>query len=69
MRNFLKFIKVIQIKKQNDKFGNERKYYRLNPFNPLSYITLLLVLIIGLILFGFLGFKREIDTTNPFKYQ
>lgn len=71
--NFLKIIKVLQEvsnKGRNAKLG--RGYstaIRLNPWNPLSYFTLLLIFIIGIILFGFIGFWNEIDNTNPFKWK
>ena len=43
-------------------------WYRLNPYNPLSYITLLLALII-MGIYGFIAAAFEILEENPFRYQ
>ena len=43
--------------------------HRLNPWNPLSYITLVVVIIVGLLLFGFIGIWKEIEMGNPFKWN
>jgi hypothetical protein len=73
MRKFLKFIYVIQEvsnKNRNPKLG--RGYFtarRLNPYNPLSYIALVIFLIVGLLMFGFVGLWKETDHTNPFKWN
>lgn len=70
--NILKFIYIIQEvsnKGRNPVLG--RGYtnaVRFNPYNPLSYVTLVIIVIIGIILFGIIGFWKEIDNTNPFKW-
>ncbi len=43
--------------------------YRVNPFNPLSYIFIPLALIVGLLMFGVVGFWKEVDLNNPFKWN
>lgn len=43
--------------------------YRLNPFNPLSYITIIISLIIAIVLFGVIGFTKETNLRNPFKWN
>jgi hypothetical protein len=43
--------------------------HRLNPFNPLSYVFFILLLIVGFILFGIVGFSKEVETLNPFKWN
>ena len=68
IKNFLKLIWVIQEKKIKTEFDSfERR--RLNPYNPLTYITILITLIVAFILFGIIGMWNEIDLRNPFKYQ
>lgn len=54
-----------------EKIVNEIGYekYRLNRYNPLSYILIILVFVVGIILYGVIGFWKEIDLRNPFKYQ
>lgn len=62
MKTILKALCIIQI---------QRKYNstRINPYNPLSYITIVLTILIGILMFGFVGVWKEIDLRNPFKYQ
>ncbi len=43
--------------------------YRINPWNPLSYPTIIIFFIVGIIMFGVVGFWREVDTANPFKWN
>jgi hypothetical protein len=43
--------------------------HRLNPFNPLSYVFFIFLLIVGFILFGIVGFFKEVETLNPFKWN
>jgi hypothetical protein len=43
--------------------------HRLNPYNPLSYLLLVIVFISGIVCFGVVGFWREVDLKNPFKYN
>ena len=42
---------------------------RLNPYNPLSYLTLTIFFYVGIILFGVIGFWNEVDLNNPFKWR
>ena len=79
MTNFKKTLKYLQIvqsvsNKQRNKQGLKKlgrgfsEAHRLNPYNPLSYITLIIILIAGILMFGFVGFWKETATTNPFKW-
>lgn len=76
MRKFLIKILVIQVHNNESckiekchKLGKgHSKSYRLNPYNPLSYVCLLLGSIICLIALGIIGFWRELDG-NPFKWD
>lgn len=45
------------------------KAYRFNPYNPLSYLALIIILIVGVLIFGFVGFWKETDGANPFKWD
>lgn len=76
MRKALEFLKIIQIisNKERDKKGLKRlgNFYeakRLNPYNPLSYVLILLVPIIGTLMFGLIGFWKEVGNVNPFKWS
>jgi len=78
MRKILKTLKIIQEVSNEDRNRKGLKRlgrgyfiaHRLNPFNPLSYLTLILILIFGIIAFGFYGFWKEAGTSkNPFKWD
>jgi len=73
MKKLLKWLWIIQEvsnKNRNPKIGKGfSKARRVNPYNPLSYIALVIIIIVGLIMFGFVGFWKEIDRQNPFKWN
>lgn len=73
MKKFLQKIFVLQVvsnKGKNPKLGRGfTKAYRLNPWNPLSYITFILFWIIGILMFGFVGVWKKVETRNPFKWN
>lgn len=69
MRKILRALWIIQKKTETTPFNRKYDLIRVNPYNPLSYITILLVILIGIFMFGFVGFWKEIDLKNPFKYQ
>ena len=69
----LEFLKIV-IKKQGVVFS----YYKLNPFNPLSYIVALIMLLILMLMFlicipglglrkSFNAFKKSLG--NPFTFK
>lgn len=76
IRKILRYLLIVQEvsneerqKKGLRKLGRgNSKAYRFNPYNPLSYIALILIFIIGILMFGFVGIWKEIDTHNPFKW-
>lgn len=41
---------------------------RMNPYNPLSYVVVCLNIIVGILMFGFVGFWKEL-IKNPFKWD
>lgn len=73
MRKLLKRLYIIQEvsnKNRTKKLGRGFLVARrFNPFNPLSYVALILIIIIGIIMFGVRGFWKEIDGENPFKWN
>ena len=73
MRKLLKKIYVIQevSSKSKDRYlvGNNIKFVRINPYNPLSYIFLTMLFLFGIIAFGVYGFWKEADLSNPFKWK
>ena len=77
MKKILISLRIIQIvsNKQRGKQGLRRlgrgysESFRFNPYNPLSYITIVLILVIGILMFGFVGVWKEVDIRNPFKWN
>ncbi len=73
MKKFLKALYIIQEvsnKDRNPKLGNGfRTARRFNPYNPLSYLTFLIMTIAGILMYGFVGFWKEAYDTNPFKWN
>jgi len=78
--NFIKTFKYLKIvqevsNEERHKQGLKRlgrghfEAHRFNPYNPLSYITIIFVLIVGISMFGFIGFWKEISNPNPFKWD
>jgi len=66
----LRVIQEIDNTKRMDKLG--RGFFvakRLNPYNPLSYILIVLVLLASLIMMGVLGFINQVKAKNPFKWD
>jgi len=77
-RKVLKSLLIVQEKEWDittrKKFGGKEYHYkrihrRFNPFNPLTYVFLAIVIILGVILFGFVGFNKEVQMGNPFKFR
>jgi hypothetical protein len=69
MRKILKALFMIQEKQVKSPIGPSYRKIRMNPYNPLSYIFILLAFIVGLFMFGLVGIWKEMDLKNPFKYQ
>jgi len=42
--------------------------YRLNPYNPLSYVLYIIIIPISFIIYGLIG-TYNLIATNPFKWQ
>lgn len=75
MKELLIKLKIVQVvsNEQRHKDGLKRlgkgyfKAYRLNPFNPLSYILVVATIPIILLMHGFVGsFEKAI---NPFRWD
>ena len=73
MKKILKTLLIIQEvsnKGRNPKLG--RGFFtarRFNPYNPLSYVALVIIIVIGIAMFGIVGFWKEVDLQNPFKWN
>lgn len=69
IRKFLIFARVIQVRSKTTPFKLTYQERRLNPFNPLAYVTILIAIMVGIVMFGIVGVWKEIDLSNPFKYH
>ena len=72
MMKLLKYLFIIQEvsnKNRNPKLGKGfLEARRFNPYNPLSYVALILIMIVGILMFGFVGCWKYIGQ-NPFKWD
>lgn len=70
MKDVFKDLKIIQEKKvpKGNLSGYFTIYERLNPYNPLSYITLILAFVVSIVLYGLIGTCRDLRK-NPFKWR
>ena len=69
IRKTLKILWIIQEQEHKDPF--KRGYFkrRMNPFNPLTYISILIIVMVGFLMFGLVGFWKEVDLRNPFRWS
>ena len=68
MRKVMKNLWVIQEKNFLDEFKRTRVKHRLNPYNPITYIFIVMSLVIGVVMFGVVGIKNEINI-NELKFK
>jgi hypothetical protein len=72
LRKILKYLFIIQEVSNKNRTPKLGKGFstakRINPYNPLSYATILITIVVGILMFGFVGVWKEIDLKNPFKY-
>lgn len=73
MKKVLKWLWILQVvsnRNRNPKLGKGFfTAYRLNPLNPLSYVTLVVSVVFGIVLFGIVGVWKEAKSHNPFKWN
>lgn len=70
MDKILLDLKIVQEKSvPTGNFGGIYKVYtRMNPYNPLSYIVILITAILYIVLYGVVGFYKDL-VRNPFKWN
>lgn len=75
MKKILINLKIVQVVSNEERHKNGLKRlgrgyfdaYRLNPFNPLSYILVIITIPVLLLLYGFIGLFEK--AVNPFKWD
>jgi hypothetical protein len=60
--------KRVWVREHNGRVIHTRNQKRLNPYNPLTYIFILICYAIAILMYGFVGYKYEIDS-DFFKWQ
>ena len=76
IEKILKYLKVLQIVSNDERHEKGLKRlgrgyseaHRINRYNPLSYIIIIIAAVIVIILFGFVGLFEQI-IINPFKWD
>lgn len=77
LQKILLFLRVVEIVSNDERHKNGlkrlgrgfRESLRLNPYNPLSYIAFILMIVVGLFMYGFVGVFEKIAVNNPFKWN
>jgi hypothetical protein len=69
MNKILRKLGIIQERKEIDSFKKTIIEQRLNPYNPLTYIFIPTVIIIGILLYGVIEVFQEERVTKPFKWH
>ena len=65
----LKALYIVQEQVKKNGSYHKRTLVRLNPYNPLTYIAILIGFIMSFILFGIVGTCKNVDFKNSFKYS
>lgn len=66
MKKLFKILWITQSKKVKNAFGSESTMRRFNPYNPITYIVIVLFALIGIIMYGLVGFW-DIENVNVLK--
>ena len=67
MRELLERLYVIQKKNHVNEYGT-RTLKRLNPYHPLTYIVIPMYYALAIAMYGFVGYKQEMDS-DFFRWQ
>jgi hypothetical protein len=69
LRKFLKVIWVLQVRDVKGKHKAISEKRRLNPYNPLTYIFMIVIVIIAIVLYGIVGAWAQLDLEKPFTWR
>ena len=77
MRKILKNLYILQVVSNKDRetqglrrLGHgHNESSRFNPYNPLSYIAFIIILIVGIFILGPVGNLKEFKSIHPFKWN
>lgn len=60
---------ILQMRKVADPFRVWKTQYRLNKYNPLTYVTILVFVVLVVAVYGFSGVKEHINIKKEFKWK
>jgi hypothetical protein len=56
MKKLFKILWITQTKREKNAFGSESTMRRFNPYNPITYVVIVIFALIGIIMYGLVGF-------------
>jgi len=56
MKKLFKILWITQTKRKKNAFGSESTMRRFNPYNPITYVVIVIFALIGIIMYGLVGF-------------
>jgi len=68
IRKLLERLYIMQKKTFVDKSNQTYTLKRLNPYHPLTYIVIPMYYVVAIAMFGFVGYKQEMDS-DFFRWQ
>lgn len=69
MNKILKALSIVQEKTIVTPFKRKVKVQRINPYNPLTYVTIVLIFALAVVCYGIVGIWERLDFKDLFKYQ
>jgi hypothetical protein len=68
MKKLFEILWITQTKRVKNGFGSESTMRRFNPYNPITYVVIVLFALIGIIMYGLVGFW-DIENVSVLKCQ
>ena len=63
-------LEEVSNKNRNPKLGKGfTSAYKFRAWNPLSYIVIVVTIVVAIFMYGFIGAWKEMDLSNPFKWN
>ena len=77
IKDMLKFLRVLEVVSNEERVKNGLKRlgkgyseaYRLNPYNPLTYLLVIILMIVWIPMFGIVGLWIQLHEENLFEWN
>lgn len=69
MSKIFKALWIVQEKTIETRFKRKVKVQRMNPYNPLTYVAIVLIFALAVVCYGIVGIWERSDFKNLFRYQ